>query len=316
VDGGATVTGIVARRFLWLVLTLWAVFTVTFFLMRAVPGGPFSTERKLPEITERAIAAKYRLDDPLLSQYRDHLGAALRGDLGPSFSQIDYRVGAVIAEGLPKSLLLGGVSLLLALFLGGMAGWASALRPRSLLDTFVMGTSSLGLALPNFVIASLLVMGVAFPLSAIPVAGWGGARHLILPSLCLSLPYAASIARLLRTGLLEACSEDWFRTARAKGWSRGEALRRHALRPGSIAVVSYLGPAAAGILTGSLVIEQVFAIPGVGSHFVQAALDRDYPLAMGVVLLYSLLVGTFNLVADLAVLAIDPRGANASGGAE
>ena len=302
--------GFILRRLGWLAITLLAVFTVTFFLMRAVPGGPFSSERKLPPATERAIAAKYRLDDPLVEQYFDHLAATVRGDLGPSYSQLDHRVSEVIAEGLPKSLALGGAALMLALLIGGVAGWLAALRPRSWLDVTVMGTASLGLALPNFVLAAGAVVLFAFPLSWLPVAGWGGVRHLILPAICLALPYAAAIARLLRTGLLEACSEDWFRTARAKGLSRGEALRTHALRPGSIAVVSYLGPTAAGILTGSLVIEQVFAIPGIGSHFVDAALDRDYPLAMGVVLLYSALVGAFNLAADIAVRALDPRGAN------
>ena len=170
-----------------------------------------------------------------------------------------------------------------------------------------MSASSLGLALPNFVIAAALVILCSFVLRILPAAGWGGARHLVLPTLCLALPYAAAVARLVRTGLLEACAEDWFRTARAKGLSRLEALCGHAMRPGLIPVVSFLGPAAAGILTGSLVIEQVFAIPGLGSHFVQSALHRDYPLSMGVVLLYTVLVGTLNIGADLAIRLLDPR---------
>jgi oligopeptide transport system permease protein len=170
-----------------------------------------------------------------------------------------------------------------------------------------MAAATAGLALPNFVIAAALVLVAAFSLGLLPAAGWGGTRHLVLPALALALPTAASIARLARTGLLEAMSEDWIRTARAKGLSRGEALWRHALRPGLIPVVSFLGPAAAGLLTGSLVIEQVFAIPGIGSHFVQAALTRDYPLAMGVVLIYTALLGTLHIAVDLAVRALDPR---------
>ena len=300
-------TRFLLRRGLTLLVTIWAVFTVTFFLMRAVPGGPFDSDRSVPPAVERAIAAKYHLDDPILKQYADQLTAALGGDLGPSYRLVDYRVTEVIAEGLPRSLLLGGIALLLALSLGVAAGILAAVRPRGAIDALVMTLSSLGLALPNFVIAAALVILCSFTLSWFPAAGWGGVRHLVLPSLCLSLPYAAAIARLLRTGLLESSAEDWFRTARSKGLGRREALSKHALRPGLPPVVSYLGPAAAGILTGSLVVEQVFAIPGLGSHFVQSALHRDYPLAMGVVLLYTILVGSMNLLADLAIRWLDPR---------
>ncbi len=300
-------TALILRRMLWLVLTLWAVFTVTFFLMRAVPGGPFDEERAPPAAVQAAIEARYRLDEPLLVQYVHHLGGAFHGDLGPSYRLVDYTVVEVIAEGLPRSLLLGGLALALALAMGVGAGAAAAAAPGSRTDTVVMAIATLGLALPNFVIASGLVLLVSFVLGVLPAAGWGGARHLVLPSICLALPYAASIARLARTGLLEMMSEDFIRTARAKGLSRRQALWRHALRPGLIPVVSYLGPAAAGILTGSLVIEQVFAIPGIGSHFVQAALNRDYPLSMGVVLLYTLLVSSFNVLVDLAVRLLDPR---------
>lgn len=296
-----------ARRSFWLLLTLWAVFTVTFFLMRAVPGGPFDTERDPPAAVRAAIEARYELDRPLLEQYARHLGRALTGDLGPSYRLVDYTVVEVIAQGLPRSLALGGMALLLALVGGIVAGAAAAGAPGSRLDTAVMAAATLGLALPNFVIAAGLVLLLSFVLGWLPAAGWGGARHLVLPAVCLSLPYAASIARLTRTGLIETMSEDFVRTARAKGLSRSEALWRHALRPGLVPVVSYLGPAAAGILTGSLVIEQVFAIPGLGTHFVQAALNRDYPLSMGVVLLYTTLVGGFNLAVDIAVRTLDPR---------
>jgi len=298
---------VLLRRLVWLALILWAVFTGTFFLMRAVPGGPFDAERDPPEALRAAIEARYRLDEPLPAQYLRHLGRALRGDLGPSYRLVDYTVAEVIAEGLPRSLLLGGAALLLAIAIGLGAGVAAAGAPGSRTDTAVMALATAGLALPNFVIAASLVLLAAFALRILPAAGWGGMRHLVLPALCLALPHAAAIARLARTGLLEVMGEDFVRTARAKGLSREQALRRHALRLGALPVVSFLGPAAAGILTGSLVIEQVFAIPGLGSHFVQAALSRDYPLAMGVVLLYTVVLGLANLAVDLGVAALDPR---------
>jgi oligopeptide transport system permease protein len=295
------------RRTLWIALTLWAVFTVTFFLMRAVPGGPFDERREPPAAVLAAIEARYQLDRPLGEQYLHHLGGYLRGDLGPSYRLVDYSVAEVIGQGLPRSLTLGAIALGLALLIGIGAGAAAATSPGSRLDSAVMAIATLGLAVPNFVVAGLLVILAAFVIEILPAAGWGTPRHIVLPAICLSLPYAAAVARLARTGLLEAMTEDYIRTARAKGLSRSAALWRHALRPGMVPVVSYLGPAAAGILTGSLVIEQIFAIPGLGHHFVQAALNRDYPLSMGVVMLYTALVASFNLLVDLTVGALDPR---------
>ena len=295
------------RRLILLLLTLFVVFTVTFFLMRVVPGGPFQSDREPPAAVLAAIEARYDLDAPLLEQYGRALLQILQGDLGPSFRLVDYRVVDVIAEGLPRSLLLGGLAMWIAIALGWVIGLTSAARPKSLTETFLLAGTSLGLILPNFVIAGFGVLIFAFWWPVLPAAGWGSARHLVLPTLCLALPYAAAIARLIRAGVLEAAEQDFFRTALAKGLSRDEALRRHALRPGVVATVSFLGPAAAGVLTGSLVIEQVFAIPGLGTHFVQAALDRDYPLAMGVVLLYTLMIGGFNIAVDGAIAWLDPR---------
>jgi len=306
------VIGFLFKRALWLLLTLWAVYTVSFFLMRAVPGGPFDEERSPPAAVVEAIEEKYKLNDPIYRQYWSHLTAALKGDWGPSYRLVDYSVVEVIRQGLPRSLLLGGVALVIALGLGLYAGARAALFPGKRTDTLVMAASSLGLAIPNFVLASALVLFFSFWLGWFPAAGWGGVRHLVLPSVCLALPFAAAIARLARTGWREAMNEDFIRTARAKGLTPSQALWRHALRPGIIPVVSYLGPAAAGILTGSLVIEQVFAIPGLGSHFVQAALNRDYPLSMGVVMLYTAMVGSFNLLVDLLIRGLDPRVGGAS----
>ena len=295
------------RRLILLLLTMLAVFTITFFLMRIVPGGPFHSDREPPAAVLAAIEARYDLDAPLPVQYGRALSRLLQGDLGPSFRLVDYRVVDVIAEGLPRSLLLGGLALWIATALGWIVGLTAAARPGSWVETLLMAGSSLGLILPNFVIAAFGVLLFAFWMPILPAAGWGSTRHLLLPTLCLAIPYAAAIARLIRAGVLEAAEQDFFRTALAKGLSRREALRKHALRPGLVATVSFLGPAAAGILTGSLVIEQIFAIPGLGTHFVQAALDRDYPLAMGVVLLYTAMVGGFNILVDLAIAWLDPR---------
>jgi len=263
------------RRLGWMLLTVWAVFTVSFILMRSVPGGPFDEARAVPEDVRRAIEARYHLDRPLIEQYLEQLGGYLRLDPGPSFRQPDYSVGEIIAEGLGPSLLLGALAIILALAIGIFAGSTAALRAGSFGDQLVMVAATLGLALPGFVIAGLLVLTVSFHLGWLPPAGWEGPASLVLPVLCLALPHAAAIARLTRTGLIESLGQDWARTARAKGLSKRQVVLRHALRPALLPVVSYLGPATAAVLTGSLVIEQIFAIPGLGPHFVQSALNRD-----------------------------------------
>ena len=294
-------------RAMWLALTLWGVFTVSFFLMRAVPGGPFDEEHQLPASIQARIEAKFHLDEPLWKQYLRHLGAVLRGDLGPSYRLPDYTVLQVIGEGFPKSALLGALALGFALASGVAAGAIAAARRGRWADTSLMFLASLGLSLPNFVIAGLLIVPLCFTWQLLPAAGWGGFRELILPSFCLGAPFAASIARLTRTGLLEVLAQDYIRTAHAKGLAEHTVVLRHALRLALLPVLSFLGPAAAGILTGSLVIERVFAIPGMGSHFIQAALSRDYTLSMGVVLLFTLLVGLFNIAVDISYRVFDPR---------
>lgn len=291
----------------WLIFTLWLVFTASFFLMKSVPGGPFDNEKGLPQETRELLERQFHLHLPLSEQYIRTLVEYLRLDAGPSYRLHDYRVSQVIAEGFPRSLLLGGFALLFALVFGVGAGALAAARRGSVVDTFVSLSANIGLALPNFLVAGLLVVVFCFVWPILPAAGWGGLRELVLPSICLGAPFAASIARLTRTGLLEVLAEDYVRTARAKGVHESAVVLKHSLRLALLPVVSFLGPATAGILTGSLVIERIFAIPGMGSHFVQAALSRDYTLSLGVVLLYTALVSGMNLLVDLLYRVLDPR---------
>ncbi|MEX1025616.1 MAG: ABC transporter permease subunit [Planctomycetota bacterium] len=320
--------GFLARRFVWFLLTVWVVVTVSFFLMRAVRGGPFSNERSLHPAIEANLQARYHLDWPLWKQYlqylgpfelsdtgpealggdgTDRFGGLLAGDLGPSFKYRDFSVNDIIRQSLPISVALGSLALVFALVLGLGAGILSALYRGRGADVWIRLAATLGIALPNFVIASFLILAFVFVLPLFPVAGWGTLAHLVLPSFALGAPFAAYISRLTRTGMLEVLSNDYIRTAHAKGVPPLRVLWRHALKGGLLPVVSYLGPATAGILTGSLVIEKVFAIPGTGSHFVNSALNRDYTLAMGVTILYTVLVYGLNLVVDVAYSVLDPR---------
>ncbi len=300
-------TKFVLRRLVAMVFTLWIVFTVSWLLMRFVPGGPFSSERQLqPEILEN-IKRSYNLDLPLWKQYVIQLGNAARGDLGPSYRVADFTVNQVIAQGLPISASLGVLALAFAIVVGITAGTISAMYRGSFSDLFVMSLATVGIALPSFVIASLAIMLFVFVFPLFPAAGWGSIQQLVLPAVCLGAFYAAEIARIARTGMLDALSQDFVRTARAKGLSEGAVALRHALPSAMLPVVSFLGPATAGILTGSVVIEKIFAIPGLGWHFVQAALQRDWTLELGLVLLYTVLLFTMNFLVDLSYRMLDPR---------
>lgn len=318
-------TQFLLRRALWFALTIWAVITLAFFLLRAAPGGPFSGERKLHPTVEAALRTQYHLDWPLWKQYAhtlgplnlderglfgdrsDVFGGVLALEFGPSMQHRDVSVNDVLAQSLPISIALGSLALAIALVLGIAAGVASAQRPGAWLDQWVRAAATSGLVLPNFVIASLLILVFAFWIPILPVAGFGTPRHMVLPAIALALPFAAYIARLSRAGLLETLSKDYIRTARAKGASRARIVWRHALRGALAPVVSFLGPAAAGVLTGSLVIERIFAIPGAGTHFVASALNRDYTMAMGVTVVYAVLVFAFNTLVDVAYTLLDPR---------
>jgi oligopeptide transport system permease protein len=290
-----------------MIVTLWIVFTLTFFLMKAVPGGPFSADRNVPEEVKRNIEARYGLDRPVGEQYAVQLWNALQFDLGPSYQLVDFTVGEVIAQGFPISASLGIFALYFAIALGMTAGVLSALWRRTGVDFAVMLVATLGIAVPNFVLASGSIVVFVFMFHLFPAAGWGTLGQIVLPAICLGLPYAAYIARLTRTGMLETLGQDYVRTARAKGLSEWRVVTRHAMRGALVPVASYLGPAVAGILTGSLVLERIFALPGMGSHFIDAALQRDYLLAMGMTLMYTILLYTMNTLVDLSYGILDPR---------
>ncbi|MEC9475867.1 MAG: ABC transporter permease [Planctomycetota bacterium] len=288
-------------------MTIWAVFTISFFIVRAAPGGPFDEERDPPADVKRAIEQRYNLDAPLWVQYLDQLGGWLLLDPGPSLRQPDHDVASILAAGLPVSLLLGGLALILGTTVGILLGVLAAYRVGSWLDHGVVVIASIGISLPLYVIAGILVLSISFGLGWLPPAGWQSASSLILPVLCLSLAPAAQAARLVRSGLVEMATEEFARTAYAKGNGSFSVLIRHCLRPALIPLISTLGPTAAALLTGSLVIEQIFAIPGVGMHFIQGAMNRDYPLVLGAVLLYTVLLQVLTLLGDLLLLTIDPR---------
>jgi oligopeptide transport system permease protein len=289
--------------------TLLVVVLASFLLMRAAPGGPFDGERPLAPETRAALDAAYGLDQPLPNQLLHYLGRLAQGDFGPSMVYRDFTVSELVAQGLPVSLTLGGLALLLALALGLFGGIAMALRAGQWPDRVGSMAATLLTTMPSFVTAPLLILIFALGLGWLPVSGWsaGAPRSLILPVIALALPVAGAIMKLSRAGLAGVMAEDNIRTARARGLSRRTVLIRHALRPALVPVASYVAPAAAGLLTGAVVIETFFAIPGLGRYFVQGALNRDYPLVLAVVILYAALIIAFNLIADILYGWLDPR---------
>ncbi len=297
------------RRLLSGLLTLLVLLTLAFFLMRAAPGGPLDRERSLQPQIEAAIAAEFHLDEPLWRQYLRYVGGVVRGDLGPSLQYDGYRVSELIVAGLPASAALGSLALILALVVGGVAGVCAAANRQRWPDRLLMTIALAGISVPNFVVAPLLILLFAVSLGWLPAGGWraGHGADLILPVVALALPQAAYVAQLMRGGLIDALQAPFMLAARAKGLPPRVLLMRHALRPALLPVVSYLGPAAAGLVTGSVVIEQIFGIPGIGRYFVQGALNRDYTLVLGVVLLYGTLIVVFNLLVDLLYGVLDPR---------
>jgi oligopeptide transport system permease protein len=295
------------RRLLVAVPTLFLVVTVAFFMMRAAPGSPFQGQRKLTPEIERAVNAKYGLDRPLPVQYVKYLGDVLHGDLGPSLKYREKTVVDIIGQGFPKSLALGLAAIMAATVIGVGLGIAAALRQNRPADYLATAVAILGVCIPTFVTAPLLVLLFASVLGWLPTAGWGGVRNLILPVTVLALPQIAIISRLTRAGMIEVLSSNYVRTARAKGLSESRIVLHHALRGAILPLISYLGPAAAGLITGSLVVEQIFNLPGLGKYFVISALQRDYTVVMGVVILYAALILALNLVSDLLYAVLDPR---------
>ena len=289
-------------------LTLWLLATLCFFLLRAAPGGPFDSEKSVPPEVQAAIEAQYHFDQPLLSQYGHWLGDVLRGQLGPSFQYPDYTVNELIAASLPVSLLNGSLALLLALLVGLPLGVWAALHSGSWTDRILMLGASLGLAMPKFVVAPLLILLFAVTLQWLPAGGWDGSwRSVILPVIALSLPNLAYCARLTRASLLEVLGADYLQAARGRGLSETRLLFAHALRPGLLPVVAWLSPALINVASGSAVVEQVFGIPGVGRYFVQGALNRDYTLVLGVVLVIGAAIVLINTAVDVLRSKMDPR---------
>ncbi|MCE8016791.1 oligopeptide ABC transporter permease OppB [Halomonas sp. MCCC 1A17488] len=299
----------VFKRLFQAIPTLLIVITLSFFLMHLAPGGPFDGERQLPAEIEANLRAAYHLDQPVWKQYLIYLGNLLQGDFGPSFRYKDFTVTELIAQGFPVSLELGLWAIALAIALGLPLGIVAALRRNTSVDYLVMGTALAGVAIPNFVIAPILALVFGVLLAWLPVGGWndGHWRNMVLPVVALSIQQIAYIARMTRASMIEVLGSHYIRTARAKGLTEREVIWRHALRPSLLPVISYLGPAIAGIITGSVVIEQIFGIPGIGRYFVQAALNRDYTLVMGTVVFYGILIVLLNLIVDLLYSALDPQ---------
>lgn len=297
------------RRLLGALPTLFVIVTVAFFMIRMAPGGPFALERPLPQQIMENLQAIYHLDEPLIVQYLLYLKNLLAGNLGPSMVYRDFTVAEIIGNGLPVSIQFGGSAILIALGVGALMGSVAALRQNSRTDYSIMGVAMIGITIPNFVMAPVLSLVLGVYLGWLPAGGWGeGAiANKILPIVTLALPQLAVIARLTRGSMIEVLRSNHIRTARAKGLPESMVLRRHALRAALLPVVSYLGPATAALLTGSVVIETIFGVPGVGRYFVQGALNRDYTLVMGTVVLIACFIVLFNLVVDLIYGWLDPK---------
>jgi len=298
----------IVSRILQAIPVLLIVITVTFSLIHAAPGGPFDSEKKVsPEILKN-LNDRYNLNAPVYEQYLDYLSSLLKGDLGPSFKYVNRSVTEMILTGLPSTLELGLYAIIIALLIGISTGLLAAVRPNTWIDYVCMSISMLGICLPSFLMGPLLVLVFGIWLEWLPVSGWGDSRwDWVLPSFTLGFAYAAYIARLTRGGMLEILSQEFIRTARAKGLSEASIVLKHALKGGLLPVVTFLGPAFAGLLSGSFIIETIFQIPGIGRLYVQAAFNRDYTMIMGTTIFFSVLIVVFNLVSDIIAATLNPR---------
>ncbi len=299
--------GYVLRRAISVILVVLVVATGTFILMHAIPGGPFKKEKALPPAVQRNIEERYKLNDPLWKQYTDYLRNLVRGDLGPSFKYLGRSVNDIIRDGFPVSATLGAWAILFALVVGVPAGIISALNQNKWQDNAVMAIAIIGVSVPNFVIATLLMYVFGVRLRWLPVAMWGTPKHVILPMLALAGFPAAFFARLMRSSTLDVLSQDYIRTARAKGLSWYAVVVKHVVKNAILPVVTYLGPLIAGVLTGSFVVENIFAIPGLGRYYVTSIYNRDYTTIMGVTIFYSAFLVLLNFLVDIAYGWIDPR---------
>jgi len=302
------VTKFILYRVLQAIPVLFFVITVTFFLVRFAPGGPFDSEKSVAPVVKAALEAQYKLDQPLINQYFSYMGDLLQGDLGPTFRYPGRSVNELIATGFPITAELGFYAILVALAIGGTAGVIAALKPNSIQDYVSMSAAMIGICMPTFLLGPLLVLFFGIWLEWLPVSGWGDLPgDKILPSITLGAMYAAYVARLSRGGMLEVLSQDYIRTARAKGLPNYVVVLKHGLRAGVMPVIAYLGPAFAGILSGSFVIETVFQIHGLGRFYVQAAFNRDYTLILGCTVFLAGLIILFNLLSDIAAAYLNPR---------
>ena len=296
------------NRLLQAIPVLLIVISATFMLVHSAPGGPFSADKAVPPEVIKALEAQYKLDQPMWKQYVSYLGDVIQGDFGPSFKYSGRSVNELIAAGIPATAELALYAMLVALIIGVSAGVAAAMRPNSLQDYVPMSAAMLGICMPSFLLGPLLVLIFGIYLEWLPVSGWGDMPgDKIMPSITLGTGYAAYIARLSRGGMLEVLSQDYIRTARAKGLLEPVIIFKHAMRGGLIPVVAFLGPAFAGLLGGSFVVETIFQIPGLGRFYVQAAFNRDYTMILGMTIFFATLIILFNLLSDMLAIWLDPK---------
>jgi len=299
----------ILKRILEAIPTMLVLITVSFFLMRFAPGSPFSSERTLPPQVMANINAKYGLDKPVLEQYTTYLTNVIQGDLGPSFKYKDFTVNELVASALPVSAKIGAFAFIFALVFGVSVGTIAALRQNTWLDYSIMSTAMIGVVLPSFVLAPALIYLFSIDLGWFPAGGWfdGSLKYMVLPVLGMSMLYVATFARITRGSMIETMNSNFIRTARSKGLSFPYIVMKHALKPAMLPVVSYMGPAFVGIITGSVVIETIFGLPGIGKLFVNAAFNRDYSLVMGVTILIGFLFILFNAIVDILLAYVDPK---------
>jgi oligopeptide transport system permease protein len=297
------------KRIFEAIPTLLILITVSFFLMHSAPGSPFSSERSLPPEVLANINAKYHLDEPVINQFFYYLGGILQGDLGPSFRYKDFTINELVAQSLPVSAEIGIWSFIIAVVIGVSCGIYAALRQNSLVDYFVMAFANIGIVLPNFVLAPLCILFFSIYLKWLPAGGWndGAWPYLVMPVIAMSTSYIAQIARITRGSMIETMHSNFIRTARAKGLPAYRIILQHALRPTMLPVISYLGPAFVGIITGSVIVDVYFGTGGIGQHFINGALNRDYSMVMGVTIIVGSLTILFNAVVDILYAVIDPK---------
>ncbi|HWI63191.1 MAG TPA: ABC transporter permease [Symbiobacteriaceae bacterium] len=297
----------ILQRVITMLVVAWVVVTLTFFMMKALPGGPFASEKKLPEAILKNIERRYKLDRPLMEQYFDYLKNVVVWDLGPSFKYEGRTVNDVINKGFAVSAKLGGLSILFSLLLGVPIGVISAMRHNGILDRTISGLAILTAAAPSFVIAGLLQYFIAFKLKWLPPATWGTPKHMILPTIALCSFSLAWLIKLTRSSMLEVTNQDYVRTARAKGIPEFWVVARHMIRNAIVPVIASVGPLTAGVLVGSFIIEYIFAIPGVGREFVISITNRDYTVTLGMTVFYGFLLTGFTLLGDILTALVDPR---------